>query len=84
MSRVLYFDCFSGIAGDMTVGALLDAGLPFADLEGALETAIAANRPYVIDVRVDREIRPVGTGTWELPPIPHGEPNFRKLAGLDK
>ena len=25
MSRVLYFDCFSGISGDMALGALLDA-----------------------------------------------------------
>jgi acetolactate synthase-1/2/3 large subunit len=54
------------------------------DLEGVLETALKANRPYLVEVPVDREIRPVGTGTWELPPIPHGEPNFRKLAGLDK
>jgi uncharacterized protein (TIGR00299 family) protein len=36
MSRVLYFDCFSGIAGDMVLGALLDAGLPFDDLKRAL------------------------------------------------
>jgi acetolactate synthase-1/2/3 large subunit len=54
-----------------------------ADLEGALETAIKSNRPYLVEVPVDRDIRPVGTGTWQLPPIPHGEPNFRKLAGLD-
>ena len=36
MSRVLYFDCFSGISGDMALGALLDAGLPLADLQAAL------------------------------------------------
>ena len=24
--KILYFDCFSGISGDMTMGALLDAG----------------------------------------------------------
>jgi uncharacterized protein (TIGR00299 family) protein len=36
VSRVLYFDCFSGISGDMTLGALLDAGLPFEDLRQAL------------------------------------------------
>ncbi len=36
MSRVLYFDCFSGISGDMTLGALLDAGLPLEDLRRAL------------------------------------------------
>ncbi|HYU70468.1 MAG TPA: thiamine pyrophosphate-binding protein [Burkholderiales bacterium] len=53
------------------------------DLEGVLETAIKANRPYLVEVPVDREIRPVGTGTWSLPPLPHAEPNFRKLAALD-
>lgn len=26
MSKVLYFDCFAGISGDMTLGALLDVG----------------------------------------------------------
>jgi uncharacterized protein (TIGR00299 family) protein len=36
VSRVLYFDCFSGISGDMALGALLDAGLPLDDLRRAL------------------------------------------------
>jgi uncharacterized protein (TIGR00299 family) protein len=36
VSRVLYFDCFSGISGDMALGALLDAGLPLDDLKAAL------------------------------------------------
>ena len=28
----LHFDCFSGISGDMILGALVDAGLPFKEL----------------------------------------------------
>ena len=36
MSRVMYFDCFSGAAGDMVLGALIDAGLPLDALEAAL------------------------------------------------
>jgi uncharacterized protein (TIGR00299 family) protein len=36
VSRLLYLDCFSGISGDMVLGALLDAGLPMARLREAL------------------------------------------------
>jgi len=31
--RIAYFDCFAGVAGDMIVGALLDAGLALSELE---------------------------------------------------
>src|SRR5438552_6624781 len=34
--KTLYFDCFSGIAGDMTIGALLDLGLDFNYLKAEL------------------------------------------------
>jgi uncharacterized protein (TIGR00299 family) protein len=34
--KTLYFDCFSGAAGDMILGALIDAGLPLADVKRAL------------------------------------------------
>ena len=34
--RIAYFDCFSGISGDMLVGALLDAGLKIEILEKEL------------------------------------------------
>ena len=34
--RIAYFDCFAGVAGDMIVGALLDAGLKLPDLEREL------------------------------------------------
>lgn len=32
-----YFDCFSGVAGDMIIGAMLDAGLPFNHLKNELK-----------------------------------------------
>ena len=34
--RVAYLDCFSGVSGDMLLGAMLDAGLRLDDLQGAL------------------------------------------------
>jgi len=38
MSKVIYFDCFSGISGDMILGALCDAGLDVAQLRAMLNT----------------------------------------------
>lgn len=35
--QTLYFDCFAGISGDMTIGALLDLGLDFKLLESELK-----------------------------------------------
>lgn len=34
--KVLFLDAFSGIAGDMTIAALLDLGVPMAVIEGAV------------------------------------------------
>lgn len=34
--RILYFDCFAGISGDMTIGAFLDLGVPLSQLENEL------------------------------------------------
>src|SRR5438552_18694046 len=35
--KTLYFDCFSGISGDMTIGALLDLGLDLDYLKAELK-----------------------------------------------
>ena len=50
MARIAYFDCFSGVSGDMVLGALLDLGLPIDDLRQAFGSlaieygAVAAER----------------------------------------
>ena len=36
MSRLVYFDCASGAAGDMLLGALLDLGMPLDALRAEL------------------------------------------------
>jgi uncharacterized protein (TIGR00299 family) protein len=35
--KYAYFDCFSGVSGDMTLGALLDAGVPVDELRSELQ-----------------------------------------------
>jgi uncharacterized protein (TIGR00299 family) protein len=41
--RILYFDCFSGVSGDMTLAALLDLGLPEEKLRRELAKLGLAN-----------------------------------------
>jgi uncharacterized protein (TIGR00299 family) protein len=53
VSRVLYFDCFSGISGDMTLGALIDAGLPLDDLRHALGSLALGD----VDLRAEKVLR---------------------------
>ena len=47
-----------------------------SDLAPQLEAAIASGKPTVLDVRIAREIRPISTGSWDLPPKPHPLPSF--------
>ena len=50
--RIAYLDCFSGISGDMFLGALLDAGVPFELFE---KTVAALNLGASLELsRVDR------------------------------
>ena len=51
---IAYFDCSSGISGDMVLGALIDAGLPYQKLRKAL--LCLPIRGYKLDIKsVKRE-----------------------------
>jgi uncharacterized protein (TIGR00299 family) protein len=50
VSRIAYFDCFSGISGDMVLGALIDAGGDPALLDRVL-AALALEEEVSIEVR---------------------------------
>jgi len=47
--KILYFDCFSGVSGDMTLAALLDLGLPLERLQEELKKLGLKN--YSLEVR---------------------------------
>lgn len=47
--RTAYFDCFSGISGDMTIGALVDAGASFEALRDQLATLHVPGFEVVIE-----------------------------------
>jgi len=65
---------FAGWAKASGVDALIVS--KSEDFGGALEHAIKANKPFLLDVHVDGEVRPPSTGAWELPPTPYKEPVF--------
>jgi uncharacterized protein (TIGR00299 family) protein len=58
-ANALYLDCFSGAAGDMILGALIDLGLPIDALKGALGSLAIEYG----DVTADRVLRAGVTAT---------------------
>lgn len=57
--RIAYFDCFAGISGDMTLGALVDAGLNFEELK--LELAKLNLQEY--EIKQEKVFKQGMTGT---------------------
>lgn len=49
MTTVAYFDCPSGISGDMTLGALVDAGVSLDALDAGLRAALPALDGYHLE-----------------------------------
>ncbi|WP_010248302.1 nickel pincer cofactor biosynthesis protein LarC [Acetivibrio cellulolyticus] len=54
--RVLYFDCFSGISGDMVLGALLDLGVNAQDFRRELGKLNLSGYDIVIERKVKNSI----------------------------
>lgn len=75
--RIAYFDCFSGLAGDMALGALIDLGLDVDRLRAALSTLPVDGWSLTTEDRHKMGIRGVGLridigGRSEGPATPHG------------
>ena len=63
-ARVVYFDCASGAAGDMLLGAVVDLGLPIAQLREELSKLPLAG--FRLDLRegwaIESSARVTATG----------------------
>jgi pyridinium-3,5-bisthiocarboxylic acid mononucleotide nickel chelatase len=73
--KAAYIDCFSGISGDMFLGALIDAGLPFEELKRALATLPIDH--YSLEAK--KEIKNGLTGTKFSVKLEHHEHAHRGL-----
>lgn len=77
MPTVIYFDCFSGISGDMALGALLDAGLSLEALRDELRKLDVSG--WAIDA--ERTVRGYLAGTHARIHAPE-QPVHRRLADV--
>jgi len=77
--KILYLDCFSGISGDMFLGALLDAGLSLKELQ---ENLAGLNMPgYSLQAE---KTSTYGISGTSLEVVPTGKtPPLRRLKDLE-
>jgi uncharacterized protein (TIGR00299 family) protein len=78
LTKAAYFDCFSGASGDMVLGALVDAGLPFSALE-----AEVARLPLAGAYRLAAEpVRRGGFAATKVEVTVTEEPRHRSLVDV--
>lgn len=84
MSRVLYLDCYAGAAGDMLLGALLDAGVPLDAVRGALGSLGLEEGFRVEAARVLRAGVSATKFSVVVPETPADVHPHRHLSGIEK
>jgi len=80
MGTAAYFDCFSGISGDMTLGALMDLGVPEDHLQKGLQGFLIQG--YTL--RVSRQKRGMIEGTRIEVLVDSGKQSHRTFGQIDE
>ena len=77
---IIYFDCYAGISGDMTVGALLDLGVPLEHLQTELAKLGLGEGSFALSAsRTER--RHVGALKFDV--AVHDHHTHRHYGGID-
>lgn len=76
--KIAYFDCFSGISGDMVLGALVDLGLEVTELRGELDKLNLAV-PYELKAK---KVEKHGICGTKIDITLHEEDKARKLEDI--
>jgi uncharacterized protein (TIGR00299 family) protein len=76
--RIAYFDCFSGISGDMILGALVDTGLPVEELR----SGISKLKLPGVDLKAEKVKRGGFAGTKVQVITPHEPHPHRHLSDI--
>ena len=71
MTRIAYLDCVGGLAGDMVLGALLDAGAPSDVLEETVRALGLADVKVEIDRVTRGGVQATAVRVIEIAPPPH-------------
>lgn len=78
--KIIYFDCYAGISGDMTVAALLDLGVPLEHLRQELAKLVLPVGSYSLAAgRVERRHMPA----LKFEVTVNDEHTHRHYAGID-
>jgi pyridinium-3,5-bisthiocarboxylic acid mononucleotide nickel chelatase len=75
--RVAHFDCFSGISGDMVLGALIDAGVPLDALQAAFASL---NLPIKLEVE---KVKRCGIAATKATVIAEDQEDYRFLPDVE-
>ena len=81
LMKTAYLDCFSGISGDMFLGALVDAGLPIEEIRHYLKSLPLEN----FEIHATKELRSGITGTKitiEITPGHHTPRNLEDIKNI--